>query len=137
MMIKMRLSRQVVYLWSVIIMIYIVSIIQTVQIDVTRPGTEVNDKEMRVPAAIPPEQQKRGWMNVWAGRTGVCSVAAKSTTQPSQRHTRETDNIQTGWKGFSLFPPKLGFNSIKNQEEVPPPAKSAPIPEGEKDKSEY
>lgn len=122
MTIKMGLSRQVVCLWSVVIMIYMISIIQTVQIDVLRAGGSRKwITKSTGTFGIPPEQKKRLWMNVWAGRTGVCSVATKTTTQANQRHTSARESIQTEWKGFSLFPPKLGFDSISNMEIVPQP----------------
>ena len=57
------------------------------------------------------------------------------TAEPAP-HQRD-GQLPNRMKRVSFFPPKLGFDSISNMEGVPPPAKSALIPEGEKDKSEY
>lgn len=64
MTIKMGLSRQVIYLWSVVIMIYMISIVQTVQIDVPGAGGGKWMTKSIGTCSIPPEQQKKvKWMS--------------------------------------------------------------------------
>lgn len=57
------------------------------------------------------------------------------TAEPAP-HQRD-GQLPNRMKRVFIFPPKLGFDSLSNQEEVLPPAKSALIPGGEKDKSEF